>query len=66
MNLSNSEYVLMTNKDSYFVEYLLEYLVVSDSISEAMIFTDYFIAVRFQDMLLKKCKIQFNISTFIK
>lgn len=65
MVFSDSQYVLMTKNDSYFVEYLLDFLVVSDSISEAMIFTDFFTATRFQEMLSKKCDIHFNISTFI-
>lgn len=65
MVFSDSKYVLMTKNDSYFVEYLLDFLVVSDSISEAMIFNDFFTATRFQEMLSKKCDIHFNISTFI-
>lgn len=65
MNFSSSQYVLMTKKDTYFVEYLLDYLVVSDSISEAMIFNDFITAKKFKDMLLNKCDLHFMISRFI-
>jgi hypothetical protein len=61
----NSKYVLMTTKDVYFVEYLLDYLVLSDSITEAMIFSEFEQATKFKDMLLLKCNLHFNISTFI-
>lgn len=65
MVFSDTQYVLMTKNNSYFVEYLLDFLVVSDSISEAMIFNDFFTANRFKEMLLNKCDIYFTISTFI-
>ena len=65
MIITDSQYVLMTKNDSYFVEYLLAFLVVSDSISEAMIFNDIFTAKKFQEMLSNKCDIHFTISTFV-
>ncbi len=65
MVFSDSQYVLMTKNDSYFVEYLLDFLVISDSISEAMIFNDFFTATKFKEMLSNKCHVTFNISTFI-
>lgn len=60
-------YILTTTENHYFVEYLLEYLVVSDSISEAMVFeeNELITAKRFQQMLLEHCNIFFSINTFI-
>jgi hypothetical protein len=66
INSDKVSYVLMTTHDKYFVEYLLEYLVIADSISEAMEFNSYDEALKFKSMLLDRCKINFNISTFIK
>lgn len=66
INTEKYSYVLMTIHDKYFVEYLLEYLVIADSISEAMEFDNYELALKFKVMLLERCNILFNISTFIK
>lgn len=60
------EYVLLTNEGNYFVEYLLNYLVISNSITEAMIFKDLVTAQKFKDMLLKECVLNTMISTFIE
>lgn len=58
-------YVLMTPQESYFVEYLIGILVLSDSIFEAMVFDDLDTAVKFKQMLLTTCELKTSISTFI-
>ena len=63
--LENPKYVLMTDGNNYFVEYLLSELIMSDSISEAMVFTDINLARKFKEMLNNNCKLVVNISTFI-
>lgn len=59
-------YVLLTEKDNYFVEYLFSNLVLSDSIVEAMKFDDFITANKFKNMLFQKCKLVTSINTFIK
>lgn len=62
----NSEaYVLMTKQELYFVEYLLNELVFSDSISEAMLFHDLIVAGKFKEMLIEKCELHTLISRVI-
>lgn len=63
--LENPKYVLMTDGNNYFVEYLLNELIISDSISEAMVFTDINLAKKFKEMLNNNCNLIVNISTFI-
>lgn len=57
--------VLLTKQDTYFVEYLLGQLVLSDSISEAMIFETAETAGRFKEMLYKTCDLECSINTYI-
>ena len=59
-------YVLLTPQDSYFVEYLIGTLVLSNSIYEAMIFEDLDTAQKFKEMLLITCELQTSVSTFIR
>lgn len=59
-------YVLMTIQQTYFVEYLIGWLVMSDSISEAMIFDDEDTASKFSQMIEINCNIRTSIYTFIK
>lgn len=61
----NQNYLLMTPEDNYFVEYLLGELVLSKSISEAMIFDSNEQANKFQKMLQELCNLETTISTFI-
>lgn len=65
MEIVNQKYVLMTATSGYFVEYLLDYLVVANCSSEAMIFDDEVTAKKFVVMLLKCTKIKFYISPII-
>lgn len=58
-------YVLLTNKENYFVEYLLNSLILSDSIEEAMKFEDFETANKFKLMLFQNCKLVTSINTFI-
>lgn len=59
------KYVLQTPEGGYFVEYLLNYLVISNSITEAMIFEDLVLASGFKKMLLETCELKTIISTYI-
>lgn len=59
-------YVLLTLQHTYFVEYLIGTLVLSSSISDAMIFDDLETAVKFKQMLILTCDLNTSISTFIK
>ncbi len=61
----NEKYVLLTIQNTYFVEYLIGELVLSHSISEAMVFTSWIQATRFKEMLYEKCAINCSINTFI-
>lgn len=58
-------YVLLTDKDRYFVEYLLKQLILSESISEAMTFDNYHTAIKFQQMLKSSCKLNCSVNTYI-
>ena len=57
--------VLLTRQDTYFVEYLLGQLVLSDSISEAMIFETAETASRYREMLYKTCNLECSVNTYI-
>jgi hypothetical protein len=59
------EFVLITDQETYFVEYLLGSLVLSSSISEAMVFDDYLTASKFRNMLSDVCDTKCSINTFI-
>lgn len=59
-------YVLLTLENTYFVEYLIGTLVLSNSIFEAMIFDDLDTAQKFKKMLFTVFQLQTSISTFIK
>ena len=62
----STNYVLQTQEGGYFVEYLLDYLVISNSITEAMIFDDLELARGFKKMLIETCDINTIISTYIE
>ena len=57
--------VLLTEQETYFVEYLLGSLILSSSISEAMVFDDYSTASKFRDMLKDVCNTKCSINTYI-
>lgn len=59
------KYVLLTNQETYFVEYLIGELVLSKSISEAMIFSDRDTAEKFKQMLFTVCDLDCSVNTFI-
>ena len=59
-------YVLLSEHDTYFVEYLLGELVISDHISEAAIFKCRDQAIKFKQYLYKHCKMSFSVNTFIQ
>lgn len=61
-----TEYVLLTEDQNYFVEYLIGELVVSNSITEAMTFDDEQLALRFKQMLHTSCQLITSVNTYIK
>ncbi|PKV52015.1 hypothetical protein ATE84_4116 [Aquimarina sp. MAR_2010_214] len=60
-----TEYVLLTDDQSYFVEYLIGELILSSSISEAMKFNDEHLALRFKQMLHNSCELVTSVNTYI-
>lgn len=61
-----TEYVLLTDDQNYFVEYLIGELVLSNSISEAMKFNDENLALRFKQMLHHTCSLVTSVNTYIQ
>lgn len=59
-------YILLTEQYTYFVEYLLNQLILSNSISEAMVFEDKETALKFRDMLFTCCNLKCSVNTYIK
>jgi len=59
------KFVLLTSKSEYVVEYLLKQLILSNSITEALTFNDFYTAIGFKDMLLKECQIECSVNTYI-
>jgi len=64
-DLNITEYVLLTEDQTYFVEYLIGELVLSNSISEAMKFDDEHLALKFKKMLHNSCKLITSVNTYI-
>lgn len=60
------KYVLYTSDEKYFVEYLLKQLVLSRSVTEAMVFDDFITAQKFKEMLREKCKAECSVNTYIE
>lgn len=58
-------YVLLTEYETYFVEFLIGELILSTSIEEAMTFNDLDTAIKFKQMLLTVCSLNTSINTFI-
>ncbi|KAA2217448.1 hypothetical protein FEK29_09990 [Maribacter aurantiacus] len=65
VNCTKTNFVLLTESGSYFVEYLLGELVLSPSISEAWIFNDADIARKFQNRLFDTFKLYTSVNSFI-
>lgn len=59
------KYVLLTNRERYFVEFLIGELVLSESITHAMEFDDIEIAIKFKKMLHNTCDIICSVNTYI-
>ncbi|GAA3520874.1 hypothetical protein GCM10022393_38980 [Aquimarina addita] len=60
-----TEYVLLTDEQTYFVEYLIGELILSNSISQAMKFTDEQLAHKFKQMLHSSCSLRTSVNTYI-
>lgn len=61
----DNKFVLLTDKGTYFVEYLLNSLVLSNSIEEAMKFDSFETANKFKIMLFQTCELTTSINTYI-
>ena len=61
-----SAYVLFTDTETYVVEYLLGELILSSSISEALVFTDKLQALQFKQLLFEKCRLNTSVNTYIR
>ncbi len=59
-------YVLLTSDEKYVSEYLLNELILSDSISEALTFDDETKALRFKKILVERCQITCSVNTYIE
>lgn len=66
MSIIPERYVLLTSEETYFVEYLLNQLVLSHSISQAMVFDDYATAQKFKSMLYANCQLNCSVNTYIE
>ncbi|UZO79819.1 hypothetical protein NBT05_12755 [Aquimarina sp. ERC-38] len=60
-----SAYVLFTDTETYVVEYLLGELILSNSISEALVFTNELQALRFKQLLFQECQLTTSVNTYI-
>lgn len=60
-----SAYVLFTDTETYVVEYLLGELILSTSISEALVFTDESQALQFKQLLYRDCRLTTSVNTYI-
>tara|TARA_B100000953_G_scaffold22807_2_gene18829 strand:- start:853 stop:1035 length:183 start_codon:yes stop_codon:yes gene_type:complete len=59
-------FVLLSPQNTYFVEFLLNHLALSSSISEAMVFKEIETAKKFKFMLKEQVNIDFSINTYIE
>ncbi len=64
--MTTTKFVLFTADHQYVVEYLFNQLVLSNSISEALIFESHALAIRFQKTLKADFKLQCSINTYIE
>jgi len=64
--MDTCKYVLFTADHKYVVEYLLRQLILSDSITEALIFENHELAIGFRKMLATDCQLQCSINTYIE
>ncbi|MCL5244265.1 hypothetical protein M4I21_00485 [Cellulophaga sp. 20_2_10] len=64
--MNTTKFVLFTAENKYVVEYLLQQLILSDSITEALIFDNYDLAIGFRKMLVKNCNLDCSINTYIE
>ena len=62
---SADKYVLLTKEETYFVEFLIGELVLSQSITDAMVFDNFTTAKKFKQMLFTNCKLICSINTYI-
>ncbi|MBB3125250.1 hypothetical protein FHS04_002794 [Mesoflavibacter sabulilitoris] len=58
-------FVLLTDQNTYFVEYLLGELILSQSINHAMVFNEKEIAIKFQKMLYQVCDLNCSVNTYL-
>lgn len=59
-------YVLLTSSETYFKEYLLGHLILCTSITDAMIFKELDVAIKFKNMLFEHCQLICSVNTYIE
>lgn len=64
--MKESEYVLYTSDNEYVVEFLLNQLVLSKSITEAKVFKKSENPHAFKDLLFKKFDLICSVNTYIE
>ena len=64
--MKSSTFVLLTASNEYVVEYLLQQLILSKNISEALTFDNEFTALAFKDRLIKMCNLDCSVNTYIQ
>ncbi len=63
--MKKGEFILFTSDNQYVVEYLLNHLILSTSISEALTFQDHYSAMEFKERLFQECSIECSVNTYI-
>ncbi|MDP5060529.1 MAG: hypothetical protein NWP64_01285 [Maribacter sp.] len=58
-------FVLLSENNTYYVEYLIGHLVLANSITEAVVFESQSHAIKFQKYLYQNCSVRFSVNTFI-
>ena len=60
-----NQYVLLTDQSTYFVEYLIGELVLSHSVTKAMVINSFDTAFKFKQMLWSCCNVTCSVNTYI-
>ena len=61
----NKTFLIHTTSGNFFVEYLTDRVVLSDSPTEALLFKEYRVAKKFQEYLSKECGFNCNVHSFL-
>ncbi len=64
--MKEPDFVLFTTEKKYISEYLLSELILSESITEAMTFTNEENAKGFKKRIFEECNVECSVNTYIK